>query len=93
MRRHLDTFGGREFSIPAKTKSVPVHTGRFIVSYSYRPNQSLWHVIHQLTSSYILDSFHNKSCRAKLGISYWKDKFDKLFLGIRLPSQGPKQCQ
>nr|XP_039264179.1 uncharacterized protein LOC120339994 [Styela clava]XP_039264184.1 uncharacterized protein LOC120340000 [Styela clava] len=30
MRRHLDTFGGRIFSIPVKTKPVPVHTGRFL---------------------------------------------------------------
>jgi len=31
MRRHLDNFGGRTYSLPAKTKAVPFHTGRFIV--------------------------------------------------------------
>nr|XP_026696510.1 uncharacterized protein LOC100178465 isoform X1 [Ciona intestinalis] len=37
MRRHLDTFGGRTFSLPAKTKPVPFHTGRFIYDPNNRP--------------------------------------------------------
>ncbi|XP_076822720.1 uncharacterized protein LOC143469030 isoform X1 [Clavelina lepadiformis] len=37
MRRHLDTFGGRTFSLPAKTKPVPFHTGRFIYDPQNRP--------------------------------------------------------